>query len=85
MIYVPEGFAHGFQTLTDQAELLYKHTAYYTPGSEGGMRYDEPKVNIQWPLAPIDLSKRDTEADYLTEALEGIEIDSQPQPIINPS
>ncbi|MEM7510831.1 MAG: dTDP-4-dehydrorhamnose 3,5-epimerase [Bacteroidota bacterium] len=83
MIYVPEGFAHGFQTMTDDAELLYKHTAYYTPGSEGGLRYDEPNVNIAWPLDPIDLSKRDIEAEYLTEAFDGIEISSQPQPINN--
>ncbi|MEM9935660.1 MAG: dTDP-4-dehydrorhamnose 3,5-epimerase [Bacteroidota bacterium] len=83
MIYVPEGFAHGFQTLTDDAELLYKHTAYYTPGSEGGLRYDEPRVNIVWPIDPQGLSKRDLSAAYLSPSFEGIDIQCIPQSVEN--
>lgn len=59
MIYIPKGFAHGFQTLSDNAELLYQHDAFYTPEAEGGLRYNEPSVNIAWPNLPTELSKRD--------------------------
>ena len=44
MIYIPEGFAHGFQTLQDNSALIYHHTEFYTPGAEGGIRYDDPLV-----------------------------------------
>jgi dTDP-4-dehydrorhamnose 3,5-epimerase len=72
MIYIPEGFAHGFQTLTDNCELLYHHTAYYTPSAEAGIRYDDPRVGIGWPLPPADLSDRDKTHPLLTKAFKGI-------------
>ena len=50
MIYIPEGFAHGFQTLQDNSALIYHHTEFYTPGAEGGIRYDDPLVDIRWTL-----------------------------------
>lgn len=59
MMYIPRGFAHGFQTLTDNCQLLYMHSACYTPGSEGGIRYNDPSVGIQWPLPVADISERD--------------------------
>ncbi|MGE9314708.1 dTDP-4-dehydrorhamnose 3,5-epimerase [Niabella sp. CJ426] len=58
-LYIPEGFAHGFQTLTEDAELLYLHSAYYTPGYESGVLYNDPKINIQWPLPLTEISERD--------------------------
>lgn len=58
-LYIPEGFAHGFQTLTEDAELLYLHSAYYTPGYESGVLYNDPKINIQWPLLVTEISERD--------------------------
>jgi dTDP-4-dehydrorhamnose 3,5-epimerase len=54
MLYVPEGFAHGFQTLEDGAEVTYHVTEFYTPGAERGLRYDDPAVGIAWPL-PVDV------------------------------
>ncbi len=72
MIYIPEGFAHGFQTLTENCELLYHHTEFYTPGAEAGIRYNDEKVNIQWPLAPTDISDRDREHPLLDDQFEGI-------------
>ncbi len=59
MFVIPEGFAHGFQALEPESELLYLHTAFYHPPSEGGLRYDDPRLAITWPLPPQDLSARD--------------------------
>ena len=50
MMYIPEGFAHGFQCLTDDCELLYHHSEYYKPNVEAGIRYNDAKINIEWPL-----------------------------------
>ena len=59
MAYVPPGFAHGFQTLAPDTELLYFHTQVYSPAHEGGLRFDDPALNIRWPLPVCDLSPRD--------------------------
>jgi dTDP-4-dehydrorhamnose 3,5-epimerase len=48
--YIPEGFAHGFLVLSDTAEFFYKCTDYYHPNDEGGIRYDDPDVGIEWPI-----------------------------------
>lgn len=58
-IYIPEGFAHGFQTLVNNCEVLYLHSEYYSSGFESGIRYNDPKVNIKWPLPLSELSHRD--------------------------
>jgi len=71
MIYIPEGFAHGFQTLTEDCELIYHHTAFYTPDVEGGIRYDDPSVNVRWPLAITDISKRDGQHPLLNASFKG--------------
>ena len=72
MLFVPERFAHGFQTLTDDCQLLYHHTHAYTPGAEGGLRYDDPQLAIRWPLPPAGLSERDQRHPLLTLAFKGI-------------
>lgn len=59
MMVIPEGFAHGFQVLEPDSELLYLHTEFYCPTSEGGLRHDDSKLAINWPLTPQDLSARD--------------------------
>jgi dTDP-4-dehydrorhamnose 3,5-epimerase len=58
-VLIPEGFAHGFQTLKANCELLYFHTAFYTPNTEGGLRYDDPKLKIDWTLPVTQISVRD--------------------------
>lgn len=58
-IYVPEGFAHGFQALTDDVELIYVHSAPYTANAEGGFCHDDPRLGIDWPLPVSGLSARD--------------------------
>jgi dTDP-4-dehydrorhamnose 3,5-epimerase len=72
MLFIPEGFAHGFQCLEDDCELIYHHTEFYTPGSEGGIRYDDPRIDINWPLPPTLLSERDKSHPYLDENFKGI-------------
>ncbi len=59
MICVPEGFAHGFQTLTPDVEMLYFHSAPYSATHEGGLRWDDAKVAVDWPLAVTEISARD--------------------------
>ena len=59
MLAVPERCAHGFQVLEEGSELLYLHTEFYEPSSEGGVHYAESLVGIAWPLPPADISPRD--------------------------
>ena len=72
MVYVPEGIAHGFQTLEDASELLYYHTSTYKPEAEGGIRYDDDKVNIKWPIEVTNISDRDKSYKKLTTEFRGI-------------
>ena len=72
MMYIPEGFAHGFQCLTDECELLYHHTEYYKPNVEAGIRYNDPSINIQWPLDITVISEKDKSHPYLDENFKGI-------------
>ena len=48
--YIPEGFAHGFLVLSDEAEFAYKCTDFYHPGDEGGLAYNDPEIGIEWPV-----------------------------------
>lgn len=59
MLYVPEGFAHGFQTLTDNSEVMYQVTQFYTPGFEQGTRHNDPAFGIKWPLEVSVISPKD--------------------------
>lgn len=59
MMVIPEGFAHGFQALEPDSELLYLHTAFYQPTSERGLLHDDPRLAITWPVPPQDVSLRD--------------------------
>lgn len=58
-LYVPVGFAHGFQTLVDQTHVTYQVSHPYTPGAEGGLRYDDPTFGINWPLPVSTISDKD--------------------------
>lgn len=72
MLVIPEGCAHGFQTLEPSSEMLYLHTNYYAPHAEGGIAFDEPLVNISWPLSITDISARDKGHVKLTDYFKGI-------------
>jgi len=63
MIYVPEGFAHGFQTLCDDTEVFYQMSVLYHPESARGIRWDDPAFGISWPIAPPIISERDSQFD----------------------
>lgn len=69
---IPEGCAHGFQVLEEDSELLYLHTAFYTPDAEGAVRFDDPSIGVNWPLTPTDLSARDLSHPHLKEDFKGI-------------
>jgi dTDP-4-dehydrorhamnose 3,5-epimerase len=72
MMVIPEGFAHGFQVLESRSELLYLHTAFYKLKSEGGVRYDDPELGINWPLPVTDISQRDSSYAYIDLSFKGI-------------
>ncbi len=57
--YVPEGFAHGFLVLSDEAEFVYKCTDVYNPGAEGGIPYDDKTINIEWPQVDCEIKLSD--------------------------
>jgi len=71
-LYIPEGFAHGFQTLSDQTQLIYHHTGYYHPASERGLRYNDPRLGIQWPLEPTAVSEKDQTYPWLEADFAGV-------------
>lgn len=60
MLYVPEQFAHGFQTLEDNTEAVYQVSQFYTPGAEQGIRWSDPTFNIYWPLEVRVISEKDS-------------------------
>ncbi len=68
-LFVPRGFAHGFIVLSETAYVLYKCDEYYNKSSEGGIRYDDPELNIDWNLPPPDLivSSKDLELPFLNQ------------------
>ncbi len=74
MIYIPGGFAHGFQTLTDNCQLTYQHTAYYTQEFEDGIRFNDNRINIKWPLPVTKISERDNNHPLLSKSFEGLNI-----------
>ena len=59
MAYVPEGYAHGYLTLEADSEVMYPVTAGYEPHSERGLRWDDPAIRIEWPMAPVVVSPKD--------------------------
>jgi dTDP-4-dehydrorhamnose 3,5-epimerase len=71
---IPEGCAHGFQALADGCELLYCHSAAYAQHAEGGVRHDDPRLAIRWPLAIHDLSARDASHPLISADFTGLAI-----------
>lgn len=74
MLVVPEGCAHGFQVLEADSELLYLHTAFYLPSSEGGLDCNDPALAIPWPLPVRDLSERDRSHPRLAPEFLGLSV-----------
>jgi dTDP-4-dehydrorhamnose 3,5-epimerase len=71
-LYVPAGFAHGFQALEDDCELLYFHTDFYSKEDSRVIKYDDPRVGIAWPREVTEISEQDRDCPYLTDEFEGM-------------
>jgi dTDP-4-dehydrorhamnose 3,5-epimerase len=71
-LVVPEGFAHGFQTLTDNCELLYFHTATYNAAAEGGLNALDERLGITWPLSITEQSSRDQNHPMIDSMFKGV-------------
>jgi len=77
-LMVPQGFGHAFLTLSDGAEVLYKCTGYYTPAAEGTLAWNDPEINVDWPIAEPVLSSRDQNGMSLRQYLENPAFKYQP-------
>lgn len=71
-LLIPEGFAHGFQALSEDCELIYLHTAAYQPESEGALNIADPKLGIAWPLTITEISERDRNHKMIEQNFQGI-------------
>ena len=71
-LLIPEGFAHGFQALSDDCELLYLHSAAYSPEAEAGLNPKDRLLSITWPLATTELSARDAQHPMLDHQFKGV-------------
>lgn len=73
-LLIPEGFAHGFQALSKECELIYLHTASYTSDAEGGLNVSDPRIAVEWPFGVKGLSNRDQSYAYIDDRFEGIQL-----------
>jgi dTDP-4-dehydrorhamnose 3,5-epimerase len=71
-LLIPEGFAHGFQTLSDDVEMLYCHSTAYTSGAEGGLNPHDQRLAIEWPLAVSEISARDAGHAAINNDFKGV-------------
>lgn len=71
-LLIPEGFAHGFQTLVEDCELIYLHSTAYSPTAEAGLNAKDPKLSINWPLNITAISPRDSEHKMLDHLFKGV-------------
>lgn len=71
-LLIPEGFAHGFQALSNDVEMLYCHSESYTPEAEGGLHPQDPRLDINWPLPVSELSARDASHALIGNDFEGV-------------
>jgi len=70
MLYVPQGFAHGFISLRDHTTVNFIVTSYYNPAAERGIRYDDPAFNVNWPIKPVVISDKDkNHKPFVSQAL----------------
>jgi dTDP-4-dehydrorhamnose 3,5-epimerase len=80
MAYCPIGFAHGFCALSDEVDVLYKQSGYYTPATDRGIRYDDPDVGIEWPSGlELSPSERDARSPLLREVADELPFEYRPR------
>lgn len=73
-LLIPEGFAHGFQTLVDNTSVIYHSTNYYTLNSEAGLNYNDPLIKIDWKLPPTNISEKDKSHPIIDDKFLAIEV-----------
>ncbi len=73
-LLIPEGFAHGFQTITDNCTLLYLHTAAYCQTAESGLHTQDPHIGISWPLPITEISRRDASHPLINDNFKGLSL-----------
>ena len=73
-LFIPEGFAHGFQTLSDECNLIYMHSSIFSSDSEGAFNALDPKLAITWPIEITEISERDSKHPMINDRFKGIEI-----------
>ncbi|HEX2784459.1 MAG TPA: dTDP-4-dehydrorhamnose 3,5-epimerase [Ilumatobacteraceae bacterium] len=66
-LFVPERFAHGYQVLEDETETSYEVGEFYTPALEGGLKYDDPRLGLEWPLPVAEMSEKDAQWGLLDD------------------
>lgn len=74
MLVIPEGFAHGFQTLEDDCEIIYFNTAFYSKESESAISYKDPKIGIKWLEEVTVVSEKDANHPFIDEKFEGVKV-----------
>lgn len=74
MLYIPEGFAHGFQTLSDNTEVFYQHSVFYSPEHQRGLRFDDPAFKIAWPLGVCIISEGDRNHELIDGNFRGVRL-----------
>jgi dTDP-4-dehydrorhamnose 3,5-epimerase len=84
LLYVPEGFAHGYQTLESDTEVTYQVSAFYTPNAEGGVKYDDPALGITWPLPVSAISPKDASWPPLGAVQAAVRTAGAVQPVSDP-
>ena len=72
-LLIPRGFGHGFVTLTDDVEFLYKADNYYAPEADGGIRWNDPEIGVDWGIEDPILSEKDSKLPFLQDAVTGFE------------
>ncbi len=72
-LLIPRGFGHGFVTLTDDVEFLYKADNYYAPEADGGIRWNDPELAVNWGIENPILSEKDSKSPFLKDAVTGFE------------
>ncbi len=72
-LLIPRGFGHGFVTLTDDVEFLYKADNYYAPEADGGIRWNDPELGVDWGIEDPILSEKDSKSPFLRDAVTGFE------------
>jgi dTDP-4-dehydrorhamnose 3,5-epimerase len=73
MMYVPRGFAHGMLSLQDDTEVFYLASDFYSPQDERGVRWNDPRFAIRWPLEPVEVSPKDRQWPDYDPAFHGVE------------